>query len=290
MPGLDRAVLDSVEPESVFRRICVDLRTDFIVAPHYFFIFENASAELWERLYKQLKSGTYEPELPLTIAVPKPGGFTRPGSILHPFDRVIYHALTELAAPQLEASLDRNRVFSHVWLPYEAGDQMFKPEQECWEALRSKLTGLAQNGGYFVKADVAHYFERIPQHDLINLIRASDCLPGVVNLLEELLLAFRERNSYGIVQGIFPSDLLGNFFLSRTDAHFDLLDVESARFVDDIYLYYKSKSRAQKGMFELTEHLRQNGLNLNENKSGVISAAVLIRDENCAGPAILPST
>jgi hypothetical protein len=32
-------------------------------------------------------------------------------------------------------------------------------------------------------------------------------------------------------------------------------------------------------MFELTEHLRQSGLNLNENKSGVISAASLIREE-----------
>jgi hypothetical protein len=47
---------------------------------------------------------------------------------------------------------------------------------------------------------------------------ASGCAPEVARLLEEVLLAFQERNSFGIIQGVFPSDLLGNFYF-RTLMH-----------------------------------------------------------------------
>jgi hypothetical protein len=210
MPGLDRTVLDSIDHNLVLRRVRRDVRSDFIFAPHYNSIFVYAADELWARTYEQLKSGKYEPELPLTIPVPKRGGFVRPGSILQPIDRIVYQALAELAAPVLEVQLDRSRTFSHILAP-NSSDEMFQPEHACWESLRAAVTQLAKRGGYFVKADVANYFERIPQHHLINLMRASGCLPEVVKLLEEVLLAFQERDSFGIIQGIFPSDYSGTF-------------------------------------------------------------------------------
>ena len=40
---------------------------------------------------------------------------------------------------------------------------------------------------------------------------AAGCAPEVVNLLEEMMLAFRD-DSFGIIQGVYPSDALGNFF------------------------------------------------------------------------------
>src|ERR1700689_2923295 len=132
MPGLDKSVLDSVSWNSVIPRIQRDITTDLILAPHYSAIFQGAGPDLADRAYKLLRSGEYQPELPLTISVPKRWGFTRPGSILTPVDRLVYHALGEAAASEIEGNLDRTRAFSHVWLSPSEGDALFQPEGQCW--------------------------------------------------------------------------------------------------------------------------------------------------------------
>jgi hypothetical protein len=156
---------------------------------------------------------------------------------------------------------------------------MFGPEHECWNRLQERLGELAGLGGYFVKSDVANYFERIPQHHLVNLITASGCPPEIVHLLEEMFLAFQERDSFGIVPGLYPSDLFGNFYLSDFDAYCEIHAIASARFVDDMYLRFPTRSDAQRGLMQTAAQLRRDGLNLNESKSGVRSAERLMREE-----------
>src|SRR4051812_38920329 len=144
---------------------------------------------------------------------PKNVAFPAPASILNPVDRYVYQALVDIAGPALEAQLDRERTFSHV--PSSEPDSMFEPAHDSWSKFELKMQALCRSPGYIVKADIANYFERLPQHHLVNLMMAAKCAPEVVNLLEEMLLAFQERDSFGIIQGVFPSDILGNFFLSE---------------------------------------------------------------------------
>src|SRR5262249_49149966 len=150
---------------------------------------------------------------------------------LSPIDRLVYQALGDLLAPTLEAQLDRSRTFSHVVAKPGSEGHLFEPEHLCWDRFQKALRKLAREGGVFVKADVANYFERIPQHHLINLMIASGCLTEVARLLEEILLAFQERNSFGIIQGVFPSDVFGNFYLSDIDAYSEMHGIQSLRFV-----------------------------------------------------------
>lgn len=277
MPGLDRAFLDSVNFETLINQIKVDVRSDFILAPHFNSVFVNSSDETWARLAELLRSGKYEPDLPLTMSVPKERGFTRPGSILQPYDRIVYQLLIDASSATLEDQLDRDRTFSHV--VSQTDGQMFEPAHECWERYQGKILELCQSGGFIVKADIANYFERVPQHHLINLMRSSGCPNPVVNLMEEVLLAFQERDSFGIIQGVFPSDMLGNYFLSDFDAYCDINSIGSARYVDDIYMSFDSEINAQKGLMNLIEHLRKEGLHLNEYKSGIHQATNIIRQE-----------
>ncbi len=277
MAGLDNKVLDVIEAEKVIERIKIDLRSDFILAPHYNAIFLKAADEVWQKAQELLRSGKYEPELPHTISIPKGRGFVRPGSILAPLDRFVYQALIDVTTPVLEQQLDRKRTFSHV--PCGDHGSMFEPTHESWKNFQHAVSHICQQGGYVVKADIANYFERIPQHHLINLLSAAHCKSGAVNLLEEMLLAFQERDSFGIVQGLFPSDILGNFFLSDFDAYCDLHDIPSARYVDDIYLHFPTEIDAKRGLIDLIERLRQNGLHLNEYKSGIHTADNILREE-----------
>jgi hypothetical protein len=72
---------------------------------------------------------------------------------------------------------------------------------------------------------------------------------------------------------------LGNFFLSDFDAYCELNGIESARYVDDIFMAYPSEAEARRGLIALSEHLRRNGLHLNEYKSGIHRAREIMREE-----------
>ena len=277
MTGFDRTIWDQIEPERVLGHIKSDVRTDFIFAPHINAIFMDAGDEVWNRTGDLLKAGDYHPSLPYTISVPKGQGFTRPGSILSPVDRVVYQALIDLVTPELDEQLDRSRVFSDVFSQNE--QKTLQSTHENWRRFQVAIRELCNVGGFIVKADIANYFERIPQHRLVNHMRAARCLPEAVNLLEKILLAFQGQNSFGIVQGVYPSDVLGDFFLSNLDAYFDLRLVRSARFNDDIYLQFGNCREAQHGLAALIERLRKDGLQLNESKSGILAAQEAIREE-----------
>jgi hypothetical protein len=277
MPGLDRKIVGQIDYESVIAHVKSDIRSDFILAPHYNAIFNHAGDSLWEQLKQQLSAGTYQPELPITMSVPKERFFTRPGSILRPVDRFLYQALVDSVIDQLEGGLDRERSFSHV--PSDEYGQMFEPNHESWERFQSRVTEICESSEFILKADISHYFERLPQHHLVNLMTAAGCKPEVVSLLEEMMLAFRERNSFGIIQGVYPSDALGNFFLSDFDAYCELAEILSARYVDDIYMGFPSEAEARQGLASLIETLRKDGLHLNEYKSKIVPADEVIREE-----------
>jgi hypothetical protein len=158
---------------------------------------------------------------------------------------------------------------------------MFKPAHESWNNLQDSLKEKCEDNNlcYVVKADITCFFERIYQHNLINLLRASDCDPRIVNLLEKLLLAFTENDSHGILQGMFPSDFLGNFYLASLDSYLAVQDVPFVRYVDDIYLFYRSQKKAKEGLVALCRILRDEGLNLNESKTKIIKTDELIAEE-----------
>lgn len=277
MPGLDKRILDAIDYEGVIERIKLDIRSDFIWAPHYNAIFAEAGEDLWMQLRKLLASGSYEPGLPHIVGVPKKSGFTRPGSILNPFDRFVYQALIDQVSEILEDNIDRDRCFGGMLSadPY----RMFVPENESYAKFQSKVRELCEGSAYMLKADVSNYFERIPQHSLVNLTRTAGCPGEIVNLLEEMLLGFQERRSFGIIQGLYPSDVLGNFFLSGLDAFCENEGIPSARYVDDIYLSFGSELEARKDLLRLTEYLRADGLHLNELKTRVSPSNDLVREE-----------
>jgi hypothetical protein len=273
--------LDQLDADRGLRRIRTDVLSDLILAPHYSAIFEHAGDELRDRLFDQLRSGDFEPSLPIYIEAPKANGIPRPGAILPPLDRLAYQLLADHVAPLGEAQLDRTRVHSHVLLEPDPDGRMFRPGHESWQQLRDSLVGFAsaEEHAFVVRADVASFFDRLYQHNLINLLHASGAAPGAVNLLEKLLSAWRQKDSHGILQGMFPSDFLGNFYLCALDGHFEIQGTPSARFVDDIYLFYGSEIDARKGLTELARILRAEGLHLNERKTEIVASDALIHEE-----------
>jgi hypothetical protein len=281
MPGLDRTVLDQIDPELALGRIKNDLPSDLILSPHYSAVFEHVGDQLWVELKATLRNGNYEPSLPIILDVPKANGITRPGAILNPTDRLVYQAIIDILAPIGEAQLDRVRTFSHVLQQPDPLRRMFEPGYITYTRLQEAVKAYCENGNYefAIRADIASFFERVYQHNIINLLHSSGCPGPAVNLLEKLLLAWRENNSHGILQGMFPSDFLGNFSLCSFDSELDVKGVPSARYVDDIYMFFQNKLEARKGLVDLCIALRNEGLSLNEQKTTILPSALLLHEE-----------
>ncbi len=281
MPGISSELAESLDSRLTLGRIRTDVRTDLIWAPHYSAVFAHAGSKLWEKVIEELKSGTYEPSLPITMEVPKLSKLTRPGSILTPRDRVVYQAMVDSIAPMAEAQLDRTRVYSNVLLKEDPEYKMFQSPAECWATTRRALIAQANANPSWtaIRTDVACFFEGLYQHNLINLLSACGCDASATNLLEKFLLALTQKDSHGIVQGVFPSDFLGNFYLLGLDADLQLREIPSIRYVDDIYLFVKDYPHALETLLSLSVQLRREGLHLNERKTDIMPMSQLISEE-----------
>jgi Reverse transcriptase (RNA-dependent DNA polymerase) len=277
MPGLDKKVVGEINWIKANQNILVDSRTDFILAPHFDIIFREKGAELVQQLSAALGAGTYEPQLPIQMSVPKQGILSRPGSILLPQDRLLYQGLIEDLIREMEAQMDRDRTFSHV--PSEDGERLFSASFDSWSAFQTKVEQICGQCAYVLQCDVANFFETLPQHPLINALEGCGCRSESVRLLEKLLSSFRQSVSQGIIQGIFPSDVLGNFYLTDIDGLCALRGLPSARYVDDIYIGFQSELDAKIFLNTLVEKLRKVGLSLNPMKTKIVASETLLFEQ-----------
>jgi hypothetical protein len=290
--GLDPTAIDKIDWNLALQRINNDLKSDFIYAPHLNFIYARAGKRLIDSLKSDLKSGTFSPGVPITIEVPKSfrirvavpsprlgPSFSRPGSILLPQDRLLYQALADEAAPIIETKTDRSRSFSHRLISPPSAS-MFFPTRITWNQLQQALARNATTSKYILKVDVANCFASLNQHLLINLLNDSGYPKPLSSRLELLLTTYTgDRSSRGILQGIYPSDLLGNYYMEPIDRFLSDGKFVSARYVDDIYVFLDSVEAADRLLRELIPVLRSYDLVLNEAKSVILPATALMSEE-----------
>ncbi|WP_081451581.1 RNA-directed DNA polymerase [Achromobacter piechaudii] len=291
--GLDATLLKKLNWDQALKRVAHDQRSDFIYAPHFGIIYAKAGDELVELVNSELKSGKYLPGMPITLEVPKSGrmravsmnrqgpSFSRPGSILWPKDRLVYQLLADEAAPIIEKKTDKTRSFSHR---LAAPDQapMFAPTRTCWNALQQALARHSKKSGskYILRIDVANYFGSINQHTFINDLTGAGYPKTLADRLEVMLVAYtEERSSRGILQGMYPSDLFGNYYMDPIDRFLKEYPVPSARYVDDLYIFIRSVDEAEDLLRQLVPLLRAYDLVLNEAKSAIMPKNALMSEE-----------
>lgn len=281
MLGLDPKYVGKIDPTLSLGRISTDVRTDLIYAPHFSAIFAKIPDELWDILERDLKAGQFEPSLPLTLETPKPSGLTRPGSIHYPLDRLLYQVLVDQIAPIGEKQIDRNRVFSNVLIEDDHDFQMFRPHSETYSEMKAMISTLASKASidFVLRTDVTSFFERIYHHNLINFLDAAGCDKRPVRALEKVLFAWTQKDSHGIIQGVFPSDFLGNIYLCPLDADLENREISSTRYVDDLYLFFRNQDDAKRYLVSLCSHLRREGLTLNEAKTSVTTTEDVVLEE-----------
>ncbi len=287
--GMEAEALKKVDLDLAIKRILNDVKTDFIYAPHLNLIYARAGDALKNAVIEDIKAGKFAPGIPLSMEVPKSfripvestkrlgPTYSRPGSILLPKDRVLYQALADQSSSVIDKALDPSRSFSHQLTKDDAAS-MFAPTRKCWNDLQQSLATNVNNPSvnYVLKIDIANYFSSINLHILINVLNDSGFDKVYSSRLEAVLTSFTgERSSRGILQGIYPSDLFGNFYMAPIDRFLKDMDVPSSRYVDDLYLFVESVDHADRILRGLIPALRSYDLSLNENKCKIMPKSML---------------
>lgn len=291
--GIDKVALEKLDFELAIKRIKSDVRSDFILAPHLSCIYKDCKDELIADVKKLALSGNFSPSLPITIDVPKkqrirgmgvkrlPPNYVRPGGILYPRDRLLLQAMADVAQPIIEAKLNRSICFSHQPAPKLFEHRMFMSSRHCWTQMQKQIAKLIAGGPKVVlRADIASCFQSINQHTLVNSLEGLGFAKEYVKPLESMLTQeSTDRSSRGIIQGIYPSDLFGNFYLYPVDRHLSDAGIPSIRYVDDIYAFFESHEQADKSIIQLYPELRRLDLSLNEAKSCITTPVGLLTSD-----------
>jgi hypothetical protein len=193
-----------------------------------------------------------------------------------PLDRLLYQILIDSIAQKVEDNIDREHVFSNV---YNDTVDMFENQGDSYNKFKDFIQKNAEYYDFCLQMDIASYFESINQHFLINLIDRLGIERPIVKLLEDSLSSWTQKNSYGIIQGLMSSDLLGNFNLTNLDYFFKIEKFNYCRYVDDIYVFHNSEFELRKLLVEVCNKLRKQGLFLNESKTQLKESKYILFQE-----------
>ncbi|MGB8216958.1 MAG: reverse transcriptase domain-containing protein [Candidatus Methanoperedens sp.] len=271
------SLVDKLDFELAVKQVIVDSNTDFIIDKLGIEILKEFKDNFIDHLKNKItkfesKSAEYEP-LPLEIInVPKKDFTMRPGAVPEIIDRIYYQALCNAIAPAIEQNLtkkENNVVFSYRLSNKKGDEYMFIEPGTAYNNFISYQNSICENNGfsYVLETDIADYFERIYHHNLINLLDGFGCDNQIVVALSKLLRTWTEGISYGIPQGMWPSDLLGNAYLHDLDVAMISDNYKYIRYVDDIRIFCDSELMAKKALMEISQIIRPMGLNIQPAKT-----------------------
>ncbi|WP_083914243.1 RNA-directed DNA polymerase [Alkalispirochaeta alkalica] len=222
-----------------------------------------------------------------SILVPKKSLFDfRKCGYIDPVDEVIYLALCIMISNKIETSRihkKSNIVYSYRLKPNLIN--MNKPFylfdlNSNYTKFRNDTLKKAKNKNIrvIINCDIGNFYDRLNLHRLENtLLAVKDIDISVVKLLNELLLYWSNRDSYGLPVGSNGSRILAEASLIDVDKYLLKKKIDFARYVDDYRLFAKDAKQAHIWLSILVERLNREGLFLNTSKTSIIESNKVIR-------------
>jgi len=199
-------------------------------------------------------------------------------SIIDPLDCIKYHSLVFQIAEKIEqarVAKEKNIVFSYRFNPVnnELFDSVYNYESFITQ-IKEKVA-IPENK-IIVYCDIASFYERLNIHRLESELLSLGAEKKVVKIINELLLFWASKNSYGLPIGSNASRILAEASLIPIDNFLISKNINYCRFVDDYRIFAPDSQTAHYWLTLLIERLSQEGLMINQFKTNIEQIKPLI--------------
>jgi len=209
------------------------------------------------RLSGALRSFRYRPGEARRVYVPKKSGGVRPLDIPNIVDRVAQGAASLTLMPVLEPEM-------------EASSFAYRPGRGVMDAVR-RVSALRRDGFvHVVDADISRFFESVPHEPLLARLERLTGGEAILDLIA-LWLEWYAPAGVGLPQGSPLSPLLANLYLDSADEAMEGRGVRLVRYADDFLLLARSADKAEAALKGAREVLAGLGLELNLDKTRLVS-------------------
>jgi hypothetical protein len=176
-----------------------------------------------------------------------------------------------------------NRIFSYRFKPN--GPDLFDQNVNYnkWRE-QIKTNARLSNCTYIVQCDIAAFYDRINIHRVESTLLSLSVDKGITKKINDLLLFWSKKDSYGIPVGNAASRILAEAALIDIDKYLVSESINFIRYVDDFRIFAPDLATAHKWMNKLTNRLFRDGLMLNTGKTNLYLAKKNIEDQEDGKP------
>lgn len=189
-------------------------------------------------------------------------------------DEIKYLTLVLLIAKEIEIVRDNKsnkRVFSYR-LKMKNNDGYIFDNNYNYTSFKNRIfeKSKMKNKKIVVECDISNFYDRLNLHRLESTLLSIEKIDkDVIKLLNEILLFWSNRDSYGLPVGSNASRILAEAALLEVDNYLISKNIDFCRFVDDYRIFAKSASEAHRNLAILVERLNKEGLFLNFSKTNI---------------------
>jgi hypothetical protein len=191
-----------------------------------------------------------------------------------------------MAAPTIEASripICDAVVFSHRYAPHQASLFSNDAGYNKWKEEIVRRRELP-DCKLVVKCDITAFYDRINIHRLNSTLDSIGVPTWLHKMIDDLLLFWSKRDSYGIPVGSNASRILAEAALIDIDNYLTQEGVSFVRFVDDYRLFAPNLVTAQKWPGMITSRFARDNLMLNHYKTFLYPATQAQHEEDAEPP------
>ncbi len=202
-------------------------------------------------------------------------------ALIQPMDLIKYNAIIISLADEIEKKripISKKNIFSYRFKPekgylFNRNYHITSFQKQVREVAKKKRVN------FVVSCDIANFYDRLNLHRLENSLLSIGCDKNKVKTINELLLFWSNRDSYGLPVGSNGSRILAEASLIGIDNFLKDNNIEFIRFVDDFRLFAPDTTTAHYWLTLLIERLWREGLNISKSKTK-IEATSKIKEDN----------
>lgn len=225
--------------------------------------FQSRRREMILQLQIELRGERYSTRPAKQVLLEKDGS-KRLISMLCMRDKIVQQAIC------VELNRIYEETFSEAAYAYRNGRSALQAVEKIENWIQS------EEYVYFLKADIAHFFDEIEQERLMGLLKRRISDEKTLHLIE-ICLHMRyldqegmlQDKTRGLYQGSIIAPVLSNIYLTDFDRWLERIAEKYIRYSDDILILGKDKESLEQFLKRMQDFLKKCGLRLKENKTRI---------------------